>query len=85
MALCNEFRVRFSGKGHSCEAHLRWLYFNEPAGMATGWVEPPLAMAEEFRCSKSAIVSYRNYYKKGKAGLLQYTARAKPHWIKRDA
>jgi hypothetical protein len=83
MALCNEFRVRFTGKAHSCETHLRWLYFNEPAGFqATSWTEPPLAMAEEFRCSKSAIVSYRNYYKKGKSHLLSYTLRHKPSWLK---
>lgn len=86
MALCNEFRVRFSGKAHSCEAHLRWLYFNEPVGFPKDtWVEPPLAMDDQFKCSKSAVVSYRNYYKKGKAHLLQYTGRHSPHWLTADS
>lgn len=82
MALCNEFRHRFKGGAHSCEEHLRWLYFHEPANIPVGkWTEPPLAMDPVYRCSTSAIVSYRNYYKKGKGHLLSYTRRHRPHWV----
>ena len=82
MALSNEFRHRFKGGAHSCEEHLRWLYFHEPKNIRSGkWIDPPLAMAEQYKCSRSPIISYRNYYRKGKSALLQYTRRHRPHWI----
>jgi len=39
------------------------------------------AMPEEYR-NDDAVIAYRNYYINDKAGLLTYTQRSKPEWIK---
>jgi hypothetical protein len=49
---------------------------------ALGWKEPPKAMPEEYKKSKSSIVAYRQYYRVGKKDLLTYTGRATPHWLR---
>jgi hypothetical protein len=82
LALCNEYRHRFSNKKHSCENHLRWLYQNLPPGLErNGFRDPPLAMPDEYKVSKNAVVSYRTYYKKGKTAILKYSGRHRPHWL----
>ena len=85
LALCLEFRHRFGDKAHSCEKHLLWLTWNPPAQLKDkGWTQPPKAMPEEFKRSKNSVVCYRIYYMEGKGsrGLLKYTARHRPHWIR---
>ena len=82
LALCNEYRFRYSDKKHSCEDHLRWLYCNPPPEIQyRGWQQPPMAMPDEYKKSKNSIVSYRVYYAKGKTHLLKYTGRHRPHWL----
>ena len=82
LALCNEYRFRYSDKKHSCEDHLRWLYCNPPPEIQyRGWQQPPMAMPDEYKKSKNSIVSYRVYYAKGKTHLLKYTGRNRPHWL----
>ena len=80
LALCNEYRFRFNDKKHLCEAHLQWLYFNEPVLDDLGWKDPTQAMPDEYK-SANSIVAYRKYYRDAKKRLLTYTKRHKPHWI----
>jgi hypothetical protein len=85
IALCNEYRVRFDNKAHSCEKHLLWLYWNPPAQLKDkGWVQPPKAMPEEYKRSKDSVRCYRLYYKENKGAvrnILTYTHRHPPHWL----
>ena len=81
LELAKEFQVRFK-KEHSCEKHIKWLYDNIPLDIK---MFPrrvfPIAMYNEYKISKDPIVCYRNYYRKGKINLIQYTGREKPHWL----
>ena len=79
--LAREFRFRFH-KVHSCEAHIDWLAAHRPPSIQQYPKRPfVMAMGEEFKISKNAIVSYRNYYRKAKADLIRYTGRQVPHWV----
>ena len=40
-----------------------------------------LAMDDEFKIENDPILSYRNYYKKGKAHLHTWTKQDKPQWL----
>jgi len=81
MALCVEFRHRFSGRAHACEEHIFWLYAHPPAAIPRiPWTQPPQAMPPELRRADS-VVAYREYYRKNKAHLLTFTGRARPHWL----
>lgn len=85
LALCEEFRHRFGPKDHSCLPHLLWLTSNPPPGLTRStWREPTQAMPVEYQRPKSAIVAYRVYYQEGKGprGLLNYTKRHRPHWLR---
>ena len=84
LALCKEYRHRYGAyKRHSCEDHLQWLFEFPPMELgALGWKEPPKAMPDEYKISKSSIVAYRQYYRFGKADLLRYTGRSTPHWLR---
>ena len=83
LALCKEYRHRYgASKRHSCEDHLQWLYEFPPDNLhPTGWTEPLKAMPDEYRISKNSLISYREYYRKGKKHLLTYTKRHRPHWL----
>jgi hypothetical protein len=82
--LAREFRFRFK-KEHSCEKHIIWLYDNLPL---TIQMSPqngfPIAMDDEYKISKDPIICYRHFYRTSKAerGLIKYTARQIPHWLK---
>ena len=82
LALCQEYRFRFGDKEHGCEKHIFWLYAHPPAEIEDkGWKQPPQAMPDQWRRGDS-IAAYRMYYREGKARLLQYTGRNRPHWLK---
>jgi len=86
-----EFRYGYCGTGkqkkiHGCAAHIQWLYLNRPLGLLDyGWIEPAKAMPDIYK-SVDAVSSYRRYYNGAKrdAGLLVYTRRHMPHWLKVD-
>lgn len=46
-----------------------------------GFTKPALAMPDEYKCD-DPVQSYRNYYRKEKLHLLQYTRRNPPVWLK---
>jgi len=84
LALCNEYRYRFSDKIHSCEKHLRWLYCHPPPELLSSYKEftvPARAMPDQYKISKNVVSCYREYYRKGKKDLLKYTGRQAPHWL----
>jgi hypothetical protein len=82
--LAKEFRFRFK-KEHSCEKHIMWLYDNLPLTIPmapqNGFA---VAMGDEYKISKDPIVCYRHFYRTSKAerGLIKYTGRQVPHWLK---
>ena len=80
LALCQEYRRRFSNRLHACEEHIFWLYAHPPPLPERGWTQPPQAMPDQYRTGDS-IAAYRAYYREGKAHLLTYTGRARPHWL----
>jgi hypothetical protein len=80
--LLREYEFRYNGRVHKCGAHIQWLYNNYPIGLVNkGWVEPLLAMPDEYKCG-DAIASYRRYYIGAKSNFLKYTRRHIPHWIR---
>lgn len=84
LELAREFRFRFK-KEHSCEKHINWLFENLPLNIRMFPRRKfAIAMADEFKNSKDPIVCYRNYYKISKAerGLIKYTGREVPHWLR---
>jgi hypothetical protein len=85
LALSLEYRHRFHDRAHSCETHAVWLYFHPPSQLLeAGWKQPPKAMPDLYKRSGDSIVCYRAYYCGAKAdkGLLIYTGRHRPHWIR---
>jgi len=81
LELLREYKFRYKNREHKCEIHIEWLYKNHPVGLENkGWIEPFLAMPDEYK-SSDAISSYRRYYIGAKNKLLVYTKRQIPHWI----
>jgi len=81
MELLREYGYRYGNKTHLCAVHIEWLLQHVPSGLENkGWVEPFLAMPDEYKCG-DAICAYRRYYVGAKSAILNYTGRNKPHWI----
>ena len=61
LALCREYRLRF-GKTHKCEEVILNELRNPPIDLKISiWVDPPLAMPDEFK-SDDIVKSYQHYY-----------------------
>lgn len=81
LELLREYKFRYKGRDHKCEAHIIWLSKSVPAGLVdNGWRDPFLAMPVEYKCG-DAIASYRRYYIGAKKAFLNYTGRRAPHWL----
>lgn len=81
LELLREYKFRYKGRDHKCGEHILWLSKNYPAGLENnGWIDPFLAMPDEYKCG-DAVASYRRYYIGAKKDFLHYTGRAVPHWI----
>lgn len=84
-ALNREFVHRFGqykiSPNHGCW-RLEHVLRHAPSAMPVSETITPFAQAmpEELR-SNDAVESYRSYYKRDKAHLLQYTNRDKPTWL----
>ena len=86
LELLREYEYRYCGKIHSCGDHIQWLASHYPKNLEDfGWVEPFLAMPDEYK-SGDPVASYRRYYKydKKERGFLKYTKRNVPHWLNED-
>jgi hypothetical protein len=84
LELCKEFTHRFDNI-HSCQKHLEWLKAHLPPNIKPYPRTPyAIAMGDEYKINNHAIKSYRNFYNTSKKerGLLKYTKRHPPHWLK---
>lgn len=84
LELAREFQFRFK-KVHSCEKHINWLNENIPLTIRMFPRRKfPIAMDEQYKISKNPIICYRHYYKTSKKerGLVKYTGREIPHWLR---
>jgi len=79
-ALCDEYSFRY-GKIHATDTKLRKILNKLPDNIEDkGLTEVPLAMENEYKLD-SPIEAYRNYYRKGKAHLAEWTKREIPCWF----
>uniref|UniRef100_A0A6C0KXT6 Uncharacterized protein n=1 Tax=viral metagenome TaxID=1070528 RepID=A0A6C0KXT6_9ZZZZ len=82
--LLREYKFRYEDREHACGPHIQWLYSNYPPLLLdNGWIEPFLAMPDQYKCGDS-VASYRRYYSGAKRdkGILIYTRRGVPHWLR---
>lgn len=82
-AIGEEYTFRYS-KEHSCAEHVRWLLANPPDIPDLPLQTFAIAMKNEYKISDDPIECYRHYYctSKEERGLLQYTKREKPTFIR---
>lgn len=82
--LCEEYTHRYDKK-HLTETKMRdtGILNLPPWGIAwdVPFTEPPQCMPDQYKVPNDSIAAYRNYYRDGKAHLLQYTNRNKPEWL----
>jgi len=78
--LLAEYTFRY-GKLHACSKLVGALAEPPAALRDSGFRDPPACMPDEFRVSDDVVTCYREYYRRGKAHLLQYKARAPPRWL----
>ena len=84
--VAREFTIRF-GKEHSCQKHIEWLSQNLPPKMKKFPRKKfAIAMPEECKICDNPIICYRHFYNTSKQerGLIKYTKRHIPHWIKKE-
>ena len=81
LAIGHEYTFRY-GKIHACQQHAEWLQRNPPVLPSEGLQQFAIAMAIEYKISADPIVSYQHYYRTGKQGLLQYTKRERPLFLR---
>jgi len=83
IAIGLEFTFRY-GKIHGCQAHAEWLRQNPPLLPSLGLQTFAIAMKTEYKISDDPIECYHHYYRTSKEerGLLQYTRREKPAFLK---
>ena len=77
-ALCKEYTYRYD-KIHKCEQYFKVLMW--PPYIKLAYLnDPPQCMPEKYKCDDT-VLSYRKYYKYGKAHILKYTKRERPTWL----
>lgn len=83
IAIGHEFTFRY-GKIHGCQQHAEWLRQNQPLLEAKGLQTFAIAMKPQYKISDDPIECYHHYYRTSKEerGLLQYTRRLKPAFLK---
>ena len=81
--LLSEYTYRY-GKRHAYDNPTLYQALRDPPkNIRIGHFYPPTpAMAEEYLVNKDSLLSYRNYYKNGKAHLHAWKKREAPEWIK---
>jgi hypothetical protein len=83
LAIGREYTYRY-GKNHKSTAVLEniaeYMFhdnFDEDYSLHT---TPPQCMPDEFKCD-DYVEAYREYYRKAKSHILQWTGRPTPDWI----
>lgn len=79
LALCDEYTHRY-GKRHKSMEVIMWCISNRPNIPDKGLTEFAKAMPEEYKV-KSAVESYRNYYRGAKSGFASWKNREVPRWF----
>ena len=79
LALCDEYTYRY-GKRHKSMEVILWCIGNRPNIADKGLTEFAKAMPEEYKV-KSAVESYRNYYRGAKSGFASWKNRDIPKWF----
>lgn len=79
LALCDEYTHRY-GKRHKSMEVIMWCISNRPNIPDKGLTEFAKAMPEEYKV-KSAVESYRNYYRGAKSGFASWKNRDIPRWF----
>lgn len=79
LALCDEYTHRY-GKRHKSMEVILWCIGNRPNIADKGLTEFAKAMPEEYKV-KSAVESYRNYYRGAKSGFASWKNRDIPKWF----
>ena len=85
LAMCEEYTFRY-GKVHASEEKFRGRLEKPPEKIADiiTWREPPQCMPDDCKVEGSAILAYRQYYKKYKIGFSRpqdYLKRERPSWL----
>jgi hypothetical protein len=78
--LCKEYTYRY-GRVHASERLLEPLRAIPKSVPNIGSTPIPQCMPDQYKVKDNPIQAYRNYYREGKASLLNYTKRAKPSWL----
>lgn len=82
--LCQEYTYRY-GKIHGCEEVIKWCLSNVPNLPNSAFFPPTPAMDDCFKITVSnkidSVLSYRNYYRKGKKHLHSWKKRDIPSWL----
>ena len=79
LALCDEYTHRY-GKRHKSMEVILWCIGNRPNIVDKGLTDFAKAMPEEYKV-KSAVESYRNYYRGAKSGFATWKNRESPRWF----
>tara|TARA_Y100001970_G_scaffold67479_1_gene86005 strand:- start:13559 stop:14053 length:495 start_codon:yes stop_codon:yes gene_type:complete len=84
-ALCGEYTYRYE-KIHKTETRLLEALKHLPKNILhQPMTKPVLAMPDDVKNNRSALLSYRAYYNVHKKHLLKYTKREIPKWVQEKA
>lgn len=80
-ALCSEFEYRREKK-HATSQRINWHVTSPPHKLRDwDWTPPPCAMPDQYKISQDYVENYREYYRKGKVHLHEWTKREPPSWL----
>jgi hypothetical protein len=80
--LIGEYKYRYEGKSHKCEALLTPL-LDAPRNIPiVQWQQPPQAMPDDCKVPGDSIAAYRNYYMMHKRRMASWKRRGQPVWYK---
>lgn len=80
--LIYEYKYRYDGKYHKCEALLQPLLNSPHSIPIVNWQDPPQAMPEDVKVVGDSVQAYRNYYKVHKNRFATWKVRGTPEWYK---
>lgn len=80
--LIYEYKHRYDGKYHKCEALLQTLMDGPTAIPIVDWEDPPQAMPEDSKVPGDSVQAYRNYYMIHKRRMANWKVRGAPEWYK---
>jgi len=79
--LIGEYKYRYDGKYHKCEALLLPLFASPENIPIVDWQDPPQAMPDDCKTADT-VEAYRNYYRTHKRRMANWKVRGTPIWYK---